>query len=227
MTWINPLTRNQRRHPEVDSIADGPAPPPALARRVERLCAILGAPVEAESAAWKAAQAAMAVYAAETPPAESVVQLYAGDGRATAALAAGTRFAKRPALWAIDAWTGAESGLGLLRRNLVSTGLEREVLPVSAGPVLSAGAWDGSPVGLLVIDAGAGVSTCMAAYSAWSPHLADGARIIFHGPANATAGHLLWGGALEPLFGVGYLRVCAHHALPAARDAASILRRAA
>ena len=112
---------------------------------------------------------------------------------------------------------------------LASTGLGRHVVPVTAGPIAAAGAWDGSPVGLLVLDAEAGVATCMSAYAAWSGHLVDASRVIFAGPVSESAAQLLWGGSLEPLFGLNGLRVCAHHALPAvdASPAGQPLRRAA
>lgn len=225
MTWSAPLNRLMSRH-----AGSTPAMPAGLSRSVHRVCTGLGAPADVDPGAWRAEMAALAVYAAETPDGQSIVQLHAGDGRATAALAAGTSFARRPAAWAVDTFSAAgraAAGEAPLYRALASTGLGRHVVPVTAGPTAAAGAWDGSPVGLLVLDAGVGVATCMSAYAAWSSHLVDASRVIFAGPVSASAASLLWGGSLEPLFGLGGLRVCAHHALPAVSEAARPLRRAA
>lgn len=204
--------------------------PGGLSRSVHRVCTTLGAPSQADPEAWRAEMAALAVYASEAPQSQSVVQLHAGDGRVTAALAAGTAFARRPAVWAMDGFgsPGIAGPQGTpLTRALDATGMNEHVVPVASGPTVAAGAWDGSSVGLLVIDAGQGVSNCMNVYTAWSAHLADASRVIFAGLANATAGQMLWGGALEPLFGLGGLRVCAHHALPYVAPVSRPLRRAA
>jgi|GEM_PF-2113229 len=227
MTWPAPLNQLLSR-----SGSPTPSMPAGLSRVVHRACTALGAPADGDPAAWRAEMAALAVYAAETPAGQSVVQLTAGDGRAAAALAAGTSFARRSAVWTIDSFSAAgaaEATQAPLHRALAATGLGRHVVPVTAGPTAAAGAWDGSPIGLLVLDAAAGVATCMSAYAAWSKHLADASRVIFAGSVNEQAASLLWGGSLEPLFGLGGLRVCGHHALPAvaAAQANPPLRRAA
>lgn len=225
MTWSAPLNRLLSR-----SGSQTPGMPAGLSRSVHRVCTALGAPAQVDLAAWQAEMAALAVYASETPAGQSVVQLHAGDGRVTAALAAGTSFAQRPAAWAIDAAAspgnaGPEDAPWA--RTLAVAGMGDQVVSVSAGPTAAARAWDGSPVGLLVLDAGRGVAACMNAYTAWSGHLADASRVIFAGPVSETAGELLWGGSLEPLFGLGGLRVCAHHALPVSAEVSVPLRRAA
>ena len=227
MAWSAPLNRLMSRR-----TGSTPELPGGLSRSVHRVCTTLGAPADVDSGAWRSAMAALAVYAAETPDGQSVVQLRAGDGRATAALAAGTSFARRPAAWAVDTFTAPGRAATIeapLYRVLATTGLGRHVVPVTAGPIAAAKVWDGSPVGLLVLDAAAGVATCMNAYAAWSGHLTDAARVIFAGPVSETAARLLWGGSLEPLFGLGGLRVCRHHALPAidAAKRSRSLRRAA
>ena len=204
MTWPAPLNQLLSR-----SGSPTPSMPAGLSRVVHRACTALGAPAEGDPAAWRAEMAALAVYAAETPAGQSVVQLTAGDGRAAAALAAGTSFARRSAVWTIDSFSAAgaaEATQAPLHRALAATGLGRHVVPVTAG-----------------------VATCMSAYAAWSKHLADASRVIFAGSVNEQAASLLWGGSLEPLFGLGGLRVCGHHALPAvaAAQANPPLRRAA
>ena len=137
MSWSNPLSRLARRHSAAASADQGPSLPPALARRVHRMCAALGTPANTDASGWMAEQAAMSVYAAETPAGQSVVQLYAGDGRATAALAAGTEFARRPAMWAIDTFASTEAGAGSLKRNLTTVGLDGHAVAVTAGPVMA------------------------------------------------------------------------------------------
>lgn len=191
-----------------------PVLPGGLSRTVHRVCNVLGPPGRGDASLWRAEMAALAVYAAETPMSQSVVQTHAGDGRPAAALAAGTAFARRPAIWTLGSFStaaDARSAETPLFGALAATGFGRQVVPVTASPVAAAQAWDGSPVGLLVVDAGQGVAACMNAYSAWSRHLTDGARVILAGPVNTVAARLHWGVSLEPLFGLGSLRVCMHH----------------
>jgi len=213
MMWSTHLRRLAAR-----STTQGPTMPAGLARSVHRVCNSLDAPRCSDPAVWRAEMAALAVYASETPDGQSVVQLHAGNDRTVAALASGTSFARQPAVWTIDTFSSAgTAGVAQtpLFRALAATGLGRHVQLVTAGPTAAAGAWDGSPIGLLVLNAAAGVATCMSAYAAWSRHLVDASRVIFVGSISEAAAQLFWGGSLEPLFGLGELRVCAHHELPA------------
>lgn len=142
--------------------------------------------------AWLRERATLALQAASVGEGQSVVELGAMSGRTTCFLALGSAYVEGLPVWAIDRFRREdESGtvmaegrggpLRSFRRTIRRAGVRRYVVGVGSSSVEAAEAWDGSPVGMLVLNEQASLSGCVQDIEAWRRHLAEGAKVVVPG----------------------------------------------
>lgn len=207
--------------------------PSALAKRVRRVGRMFDTADRDEQKRRRRERSELALAAARVPTGQTVVELGALFGQATCFLALGAAFVRARPVWAFDRFRRRDADgrhepylgpLRAFRKTIRRAGVSGHVIGVALPPTDAATAWDGSPVGLLVLDAGSGLASCAKAYDAWLPHLADGALVVLRDCRPAVRDAIARD-SLRTERGVESLRFCVHTA-SAEASSASIDRTA-